>query len=382
MTQKISEVGRTGTAPQQSSISEQEYYKAFLEDFVNDLITTLYSGIRGGTIDLKKSHTYNYADQPKVATSKDFELPTPKAVAGDFDSSQHRGVYPKAPLGVYTKDQMENKKFSKLNSLFEAIIAEQDNEGTLENAIEEFFEVYVKSFGADYSKYKPQINTLANQIANGMKKDMSGFVGQFKSGNHVSKATQRLMFQLGNIAYSVFRLRPQKKISGTTGSQAGSLTPTTPGSTPPSGGSSPTGGGGGGNIPKNVATDIQGILRGLKELRTTDYNNYLAYMQDIVNDKDIVELTKDMPVREKQKLITALTKSMSDLGQESPKATWNQVDYAKTPKGWIAQNSRGAIKKGEIADQTTANIRDQAVAQSQEPEQDDGKVVQLRPGSK
>lgn len=372
MTQKLSEVGRTGTAPQQYSISEQEYYKAFLEDFVNDLITTLYSGIRGGTIDLKKSHTYNYASQPSIATGKEFEPQIPQAQASDF------AVPPKGPR--YTPDTvLENKKFAKLNSLFEAIIAEQDNEGTLENAVEEFFDTYVKSFGADYSKYKPQINTLANQIANGMKKDMSGFVGKLKSGNHVSKATQRLMFQLGNIAYSVFRLRPQKKTTSASAPQAGGST-TTPGSTPPSGGS-PTGGGGG-SIPKNVATDIQGILRGLKELRNTDYNNYLAYMQDIINDKDIVELTKDMPIREKQKLITALTKSMSDLGQEAPKATWNQVDYVKTPKGWIAQNSRGAIKKGETADQTTANILDQAFAQSQEPEQDDGKVVQLRPGSK
>lgn len=375
MTQKLSEVGRTGSAPQQYSISEQEYYKAFLEDFVNDLITTLYSGIRGGTIDLKKAQTYNYASQPSIATGKEFEPQMPQAQASDF------AVPPKGPR--YTPDTvLESKKFAKLNSLFEAIIAEQDNEGTLENAIEEFFDTYVKSFGADYSRYKPQINTLADQIANGMKKDMSGFVGKLKSGNHVSKATQRLMFQLGNIAYSVFRLRPQKKSAGATAPQAGSSTSTAPSTTPPAGGSPTGGGGGGGNIPQNLATDIQGIMRGLKELRTKDYNNYLAYMQDLVNDKDIVELTKDMPIREKQKLITALTKSMSDLGQESPKATWNQVDYVKTPKGWIAQNARGAIKKGELADQTTANILDQAVAQSQEPEQDDGKIVQLRPGSR
>lgn len=178
MSRKIAEA-RLGTG-----ISEQEYYKAFLEDFINDLITTLYAGIRGGTIDLGKTTA------PAI----------PKAT-GEFD-------VPKEPEKQHNLGYNESR-YSALNKIFEAIIVEQENEGTLENAIEDFFAEYVKGFGADYSRYKPQINAAAKKIADGMKKDMLGLVGKFKGGNHVSKATQRLMFELGNIAYSVYRLRPK-----------------------------------------------------------------------------------------------------------------------------------------------------------------------------
>jgi ribosomal protein S17E len=104
---------------------------------------------------------------------------------------------------------MKESSYERLNALFESIIAEQENEGTLQNAIEEFFGEYVRAFGGDYSKYKTQVQGYADKIAKSMQNDRAGLMGKLKGGNHLSKATQRLMFELGNVAYSVYRLKPK-----------------------------------------------------------------------------------------------------------------------------------------------------------------------------
>lgn len=45
-------------------------------------------------------------------------------------------------------------------------------------------------------------------------------------------------------------------------------------------------------------------------------------------------------------------------------ATWAGIKYKKSKKGWVAQNSRGSVRKGEVADADTARSLDMALAQA------------------
>jgi len=197
-----------------SGITDQEYYKAFLEDFVNDLVTTIYAGIRGGTIDLNKGVAT--AQEPEKSQAPTAQQPAASAqtttaprqtVAQKIQPQLQKQANIKA-AGMKNQP-MKESSYERLNALFESIIAEQENEGTVQNAIEEFFGEYVRAFGGDYSKYKTQVQGYADKIAKSMQSDRAGLMSKLKGGNHLSKATQRLMFELGNVAYSVYRLKPK-----------------------------------------------------------------------------------------------------------------------------------------------------------------------------
>jgi hypothetical protein len=192
-----------------SGITDQEYYKAFLEDFVNDLVTTVYAGIRGGTIDLNKGVATAAPQEPEKSQPSAATTPAPprQTVAQKIQPQLQKQANIKA-AGMKNQP-MKESSYERLNALFESIIAEQENEGTLQSAIEEFFGEYVRAFGGDYSKYKTQVQGYADKIAKSMQNDRAGLMGKLKGGNHLSKATQRLMFELGNVAYSVYRLKPK-----------------------------------------------------------------------------------------------------------------------------------------------------------------------------
>jgi hypothetical protein len=197
-----------------SGITDQEYYKAFLEDFVNDLVTTVYAGIRGGTIDLNKGVATAAPQEPEKPQSPTAQQPSAATTATPRQTVAQK-IQPQLQKQANIKaagmknQPMKESSYERLNALFESIIAEQENEGTLQNAIEEFFGEYVRAFGGDYSKYKTQVQGYADKIAKSMQNDRAGLMGKLKGGNHLSKATQRLMFELGNVAYSVYRLKPK-----------------------------------------------------------------------------------------------------------------------------------------------------------------------------
>ena len=215
-----------------SGITDQEYYKAFLEDFVNDLVTTIYAGIRGGTIDINKGVATAAPQEPEKPQAPTVPQPTaaPKqTVAQKIQPQLQKQANIKA-AGMKNQP-MKESSYERLNALFESIIAEQENEGTVQNAIEEFFGEYVRAFGGDYSKYKTQVQGYADKIAKSMQSDRAGLMGKLKGGNHLSKATQRLMFELGNVAYSVYRLKP-KGAPAATAATAAPAAPAAPATKP------------------------------------------------------------------------------------------------------------------------------------------------------
>lgn len=232
MSQKISEINYTQSPPQQDLISNERYHRLFIEDFVNDLIQTLWAGMRSGTINLSQ-----VAAQP--ATAADLGMGPRQATDKDLGISEG--------------------KYHKINILFEQYMAEEEAQGTLEHAIEEFFDVYIRTFGGDASKYQAQKSNFARQIAASIRKDQQGLMGKLKRGNNLSKTTTNLMFKLADIAYLTYRMRGQerKKAPSTAG---GGKPPENDG---PKGGTKPS--------------DMEGLRNVLAQIQQVKATNPQAY---------------------------------------------------------------------------------------------------------
>lgn len=199
----------------------------FVKEFLNNAVTGLESAIQSGLVDVQKSPV------PKAQAS-DFEVPPPKATAGDIgnynqprqttaapttatkaqpsdisaqqavDARMQRASTIAAQQAVDTRlqraDQLKKaqdatkvkeSKYKKLNAIFEAIINE-DGTQTVEEWIKQFFTSHMRNI--DLTGKEQAIDANAKQIAKTIQQN---------KGNVRSPAVLAAIKNLGNLGYTI-----------------------------------------------------------------------------------------------------------------------------------------------------------------------------------
>lgn len=235
--------------------------KVFLQDFLNDTYTALNVAINTGAVDVnatgtapsstaQQSTTFNIpANQTQVGKDlSQVRQAKQKAVQAKIDQlSNPQYAQPKpltpsqkrqakqasaaAKVDAQTKQQNAQTATAKkaatkdpatvleaFDILKEMYLPEQSEDKSLSNFLVNFFDDYVAGANVDYSKYKNQIKTMADQFEKEYQINPKGLLGGY------SKNLRSILTQLGDLALLLYNKgRRQRETPQTSTATSGKL---------------------------------------------------------------------------------------------------------------------------------------------------------------